>query len=535
MSEHMERERRGPACEEMGLERLLVLEPSLVRAELGLLIHFACGARLPPSGGIDPVTGSGIQSGHRNGFDDTDWFTPIGGGTATATLDPPEWRSQFPNYVDELSITHNDVLEALGPQADELMQQANVDVDELIRLVNAETTVMPALILPDEFVSDRSMGGDAPDEPEAGVLTALRSWKRTFIKSAVAAILVTLIGGGAAAIAMNKSVQVEVDGQTHDVHTYQGTVGEVLKAEGIDVHVHDSLSPSPNAQIGDGGKIVLERGRLLHLTVDGEQRDSWVRATTVGEALQQVHAPMNGSWVSHAAGDEVPLQGMAVEIKTLKTVTIFDGGNLPKKMQTTAVTVQEMMAQQHMTLGKDDSVTGGAGVKLRDGAEVHISRTGVTVVNRTEKIEQPVQKKDDPTMDAGDEKVMDPGAPGERIATYRITVRDGKETARVEIGSKVTKKPKPKIVKVGTKQPDIGDAGAWDRIAQCESGGNWHINTGNGFYGGLQFDSGTWTSNGGGAYAPRADLASREQQIAIAEKVAAGRGYSPWPVCGARA
>jgi len=68
----------------------------------------------------------------------------------------------------------------------------------------------------------------------------------------------------------------------------------------------------------------------------------------------------------------------------------------------------------------------------------------------------------------------------------------------------------------------------WDRIAQCESGGNWSINTGNGYYGGLQFDSGTWLANGGGTYAPRADLASRTQQIAVANKVYASRGLSPW-------
>ncbi|MCW2496040.1 transglycosylase family protein, partial [Jatrophihabitans sp.] len=66
------------------------------------------------------------------------------------------------------------------------------------------------------------------------------------------------------------------------------------------------------------------------------------------------------------------------------------------------------------------------------------------------------------------------------------------------------------------------------------SGGNWHINTGNGFYGGLQFDIGTWQSNGGGAYAPRADEATREQQIAVANHVYARRGSSPWPVCGSR-
>ncbi|MFT3716013.1 MAG: transglycosylase family protein [Gordonia sp. (in: high G+C Gram-positive bacteria)] len=72
----------------------------------------------------------------------------------------------------------------------------------------------------------------------------------------------------------------------------------------------------------------------------------------------------------------------------------------------------------------------------------------------------------------------------------------------------------------------------WDQVAQCESGGNWHINTGNGYYGGLQFSAGTWTGNGGGQYAPTADQATREQQIVVAERVLASQGKGAWPVCG---
>jgi LysM repeat protein len=75
-------------------------------------------------------------------------------------------------------------------------------------------------------------------------------------------------------------------------------------------------------------------------------------------------------------------------------------------------------------------------------------------------------------------------------------------------------------------------ASQWDAVAQCESGGNWSINTGNGFYGGLQFTNSTWAAYGGTAYAPRADLASKAQQIAVAEKVLAGQGKGAWPVCG---
>jgi nucleoid-associated protein YgaU len=75
----------------------------------------------------------------------------------------------------------------------------------------------------------------------------------------------------------------------------------------------------------------------------------------------------------------------------------------------------------------------------------------------------------------------------------------------------------------------------WDRVAQCESGGNWKINTGNGFYGGVQFAAGTWSAYGGTTYASQAHLATKAEQIAIARRVLAGQGPGAWPVCSRRA
>ena len=70
-------------------------------------------------------------------------------------------------------------------------------------------------------------------------------------------------------------------------------------------------------------------------------------------------------------------------------------------------------------------------------------------------------------------------------------------------------------------------------MAQCEAGGNWHINTGNGYHGGLQFNPQTWQANGGGEFAATADQASREQQIVVAERVLASQGWGAWPACSA--
>ncbi|MER5178092.1 transglycosylase family protein [Streptomyces sp. NPDC002896] len=91
------------------------------------------------------------------------------------------------------------------------------------------------------------------------------------------------------------------------------------------------------------------------------------------------------------------------------------------------------------------------------------------------------------------------------------------------------------LLAAATGTAQAADSGVWDRIAQCESGGNWHINTGNGYYGGLQFSAGTWRAYGGGAYGATADKASKAQQIAVATKVQQAQGWGAWPTCSARA
>jgi LysM repeat protein len=120
------------------------------------------------------------------------------------------------------------------------------------------------------------------------------------------------------------------------------------------------------------------------------------------------------------------------------------------------------------------------------------------------------------------------------MSKYAAAHRGMSSTARLAIAGTVA---------VGTAAVSLAAFGGtaeaaashnWDGVAQCESTGNWAINTGNGYYGGLQFSASTWRAYGGTAYAARADLASKSAQITIAEKVLAGQGVGAWPVCGAR-
>lgn len=134
------------------------------------------------------------------------------------------------------------------------------------------------------------------------------------------------------------------------------------------------------------------------------------------------------------------------------------------------------------------------------------------------------------------EFIADPNVinPGDKI---RIPHESEVLTERAVPAPKpVAKKPSKRSSNVtgantGAPAPSVADGSVWDRLARCESGGNWAINTGNGYYGGLQFNAGTWRSNGGEQYAPYAHLATREQQIDIAQRLHAGRGFKPWPAC----
>ena len=433
-------------------------------------------------------------------------------------------------FSPEPSITEQDVYATLGPQAGEMLRTLDIDVDELIRLINAETTLLP----PIEEVDAASDAEQAAEQPEQQKVTPAQKWKHRFLKGAVMAVLMSLAGGGVA-LAMNKSVTINIDGKERVVSTFGTTVGDVLEDAGIKVGPHDALSLAPHAEIGDNGVIKLERGRLLTVIQDGEQQQTWVRATKVRDALVQLgksNLVAQGAWISAPQDGDVPLKGMILEITTLKKIKLVDGGEKPQTVQTHAVTVEEFLKAKGIKLGPKDKVEDGLSRKLKDGSSVYITRTGTFTIQVKEPIEPPVKEIKDNSLEAGKTKVVEEGRAGLALVTYKVTKKNNVEIARKEIDKKILREAKERVVRVGTK---IDDASVWDRLAQCESGGNWTINTGNGYYGGLQFNKGTWDAYGGGAYAEYPHQATREQQIAVATKLRdANGGYGAWPHCSAK-
>jgi resuscitation-promoting factor RpfA len=114
---------------------------------------------------------------------------------------------------------------------------------------------------------------------------------------------------------------------------------------------------------------------------------------------------------------------------------------------------------------------------------------------------------------------------------HRAPYTTGRTLARTAIAGAVAGAPLLAAAPAANAAPDT----TWDRVAQCESSGNWSISTGNGFFGGLQFTASTWRAFGGTQFAELANHATREQQIVVAERVLAGQGWGAWPVCSRKA
>jgi uncharacterized protein YabE (DUF348 family) len=383
--------------------------------------------------------------------------------------------------------------------------------------------------------------------------------KPVLVGAAAAAVVVAMLAGGGVAMAAHKDVTVTVDGQIQDVGTFSGSVEGALNAAGVAVGEHDTVAPDLSTAISDGSQIVVAHGRLLTLTIDGQTREVWTTATTVEEALAELGQDPSAYQLSADRSRAIPLDGLAVTADTLFNTTVTDGTGPATAVTTAGKNVGDLLNKAGIAVGPLDIVNVPAETPLSNGLSVTITRVAQATVTEDVEVAQPAdQTVEDSSVEKGVSSVTQQGSAGKDSVTYEVTTANGAETAKTEVSRTAITPAQATIRSVGTKQTYTAPAASssrssssgssssssssapvssgssginWNGIAQCESTGNWSINTGNGYYGGLQFDNSTWASGGGTAYAPRADLASKEQQIAVAENVAASRGKSPW-ACG---
>ncbi|WP_426242223.1 ubiquitin-like domain-containing protein [Nocardioides sp. LHG3406-4] len=362
------------------------------------------------------------------------------------------------------------------------------------------------------------------------------SKSKTVLAVLVGFVIAAVAGTTVGYAALTRSVTLSLDGETRQVSAMGGTVGEVLADEGVEVGPHDVVAPSLDQQVSDGAEIAVRFGRPLELNVDGDEETHWVTATNVSEALSQIGRSFHSADLSVSRGADIERGGMAVEVITPKKLTVKVADKKHREVGVTALTVEDALDELGVAVDADDQVKPALGKEITDGDKVSVTRIKVvTKAVKDEVIDFATIKKDDSSMLEGESSTEREGRPGLRDVTYKLRFENGELVSRKVVDAEVTRKPTDAIVNVGTRSdgPNFASGNTvWDALAQCESGGNWAINTGNGYYGGLQFNLGTWQAYGGSGLPSQA---SRETQIAIATKLRdASGGYGAWPGCSAK-
>ena len=318
-----------------------------------------------------------------------------------------------------------------------------------------------------------------------------------------AAVLVAAltIGGGTIA-ALTKTVTISVDGQQRQVTTLAGSVDGALSAAGLNVNAHDTLAPAGGVSISDGSQIVLDRGRLFTVTIDGRTQQIWTTARTVDEALAELGRnpadfqlsanrsrpiPLNGMAVTAATLHTVSMRGshvhvahvtsaaptvaalltqehitlgpndrispalstpltdgVTVTVRTLPTVVIADGAGKAAAKVSDVRTVGDLLKAQHITVGKDDLVTPSPSTALRQGLRITITRVGYQLLTKTQTVAEPAdQTVNDDSMDQGTSEVTQQGQAGAVQITYRMKVVNGRRGRRSSWPGRRSNRPSP--------------------------------------------------------------------------------------------
>lgn len=361
-------------------------------------------------------------------------------------------------------------------------------------------------------------------------INRINSTRSVPLRLATGGVLATLLIGGVTAAATKKDIIVDVNGEQMSLVTMSGTVEGVLAQAGVELGDQDIVSPSLDSSISDDDTVTVRTAKQVALVVEGQTQTVTTTAVSVEDLLQEVGGITGADAVDADLSETIPESGLKVSVTKPKIISINDGGKVTY-VSLAAQNVQEALELRDIELGAQDRINVPLDQQLKNNAQIQIDRVDNTEVTETVPFDAEPTYVDDPEAPAGDETVVEEGTPGTKEVTRTVTTVNGQEESSTVINEVELTAAKPATISRGTKT--VAANSVWDQLAQCESGGNWAINTGNGFSGGLQFHPQTWLAYGGGAFSGDASGATREQQISIAEKVQAAQGWGAWPACTA--
>ncbi|MCZ2403268.1 transglycosylase family protein [Paenarthrobacter sp. Z7-10] len=342
----------------------------------------------------------------------------------------------------------------------------------------------------------------------------------------------------------SKEIQVNLDGAQATVQTTSAKVADLVDQLGITDSA--TISAPQGMLLASSDIIDITTPKTVRILVDGRSYSRTTTAVTVRDLLASAGVTLRSAdRVSQPAEAQV-VENMVVKVSRVKTTRstettlipflsdkIMDGTIYKGQQRVTRAGVMGKLLTNFRVTTIDGHVVSRVQTGRRVGTPAVARQIAVGAkVHRAAPVPAPVATPAAPPPAPAPTAVVAPAAPAPTAVVAPAAPAPTAVVAPAVVPAPV-RAAAPSAGNSGASAPAPNRAGMWDRIAQCESGGNWSINTGNGYYGGLQFDIGSWLANGGGAYAPRADLASRSQQIAVANTYYAKAGLGPWGCAGA--
>jgi uncharacterized protein YabE (DUF348 family) len=322
-------------------------------------------------------------------------------------------------------------------------------------------------------------------------------------------------------------VEVSIDGATQSLDTRADSVAGLLAEMDVTVTDADMVRPALDAELAEGDTITVRYARPLTVVIDGSEAEHTTTMLTVGDALEEVDAPLEGAAISVPLSDMVPRTGMRVEVVTPKSLSLNLGGEV-QDVTSTGRAVGDVLGDEGVELAETDTVTPSVDTPVTEGMAITVTRVRVEHEVRTEAIAHETVEQDDPDLGFGTREVVTEGADGTADVTYAATYTNGEITSEEVLSSMVTQEPVTEVVAVGTKQSPASDLN-WAALAQCESSGNPTAVNPAGYYGLYQFSLSTWASVGGTG---NPSDASPEEQTLRAQILYDRSGAGQWPHCG---
>jgi resuscitation-promoting factor RpfB len=360
-------------------------------------------------------------------------------------------------------------------------------------------------------------------------------------------------------IGWSNVVEVTVDGESLSTRTYASTVGDVLAQLDVPVGPSDEVTPAPQVPIDEVDAIAVDRAVRLDVAIDGTVvRRISAHVSSVAGALREAGLDARAHGAEVAPDWTAPVaDGDTIHVNMPTPVRVTVDGEAVE-LATLADTVGEALDEAGIEVGADDVVDWNLDTAVQPHTNVLVERVSFDEVVERVAIEHDVVRRETDELRKGVTRVEVEGRNGVREVTYRVETLDGEEVDRERLSSEVVREPRDRVVLVGTFVPppppppappptaapkpapaapkpsaprtSTSDDSVWDRLAQCESGGNWGHRGGT-YHGGLQFHPQTWNAYKPAGAPQYAYEASREVQIQAGKAVQRSQGWEAWPHC----